>query len=107
MSEVTTGVRAGGTLPANFDYDLEMIKQTGSLGPKSIPAWAGHWNAGYSFLNARSRPRIFVEYNYASGNDNPGCHVWGTHDQSTPRLTTRWNSPISSVGRTLKTYRQP
>jgi hypothetical protein len=81
MSEVTTGIRAAGTLPANFDYDVEMNKQSGSLGPDSIDAWAGHWNLGYTFLNARSRPRIYMEYNYASGNKNPNGNVWGTHDQ--------------------------
>ena len=80
MSEVTTGVRAAGTLPANFDYDVEINKQIGSLGPKSIDAWAGHWNLGYTFLNARTQPRIYMEYNYASGNKNPNGNVWGTHD---------------------------
>jgi hypothetical protein len=80
MSEVTTGVRAAGTLPANFDYDVEMNKQNGSLGPKSIDAWAGHWNLGYTFLEARTRPRIYIEYNYASGNKNPNSNVWGAHD---------------------------
>jgi hypothetical protein len=79
MSEITTGVRAAGTLPANFDYDVEMNKQNGSLGPKSIDAWAGHWNLGYTF-NARSRPRVFADYSYASGNKNPNGNVWGTHD---------------------------
>jgi hypothetical protein len=81
MSEVTTGVRAAGTLPAHFDYDVEINKQTGSLGYKSIDAWAGHWNLGYTFHNTLSQPRIYIEYNYASGNKNPNGNVWGTHDQ--------------------------
>jgi hypothetical protein len=84
LNEVTTGVRAAGTLPANFDYDVEMNKQTGSLGPKAIDAWAGHWNLGYTFSNSRGRPRMFVEYNYASGNRNPNGNVWGTHDEIYP-----------------------
>jgi hypothetical protein len=84
MSEVTTGVRAAGTLPANFDDDLEMNKQSGSLGLKSIDAWAGHWNLGYTFSKLRGRPRMFVEYNYASGNKNPSSNSWGTHDQIYP-----------------------
>jgi Alginate export len=81
MSEVTTGARLAGTLPANFDYDVEMNKQTGSLGPKSIDAWGGHWNLGYTFNNARTQPRLFLEYDYASGNKNPNSNTWGTHDQ--------------------------
>src|SRR3984893_10354486 len=65
LSEVTAGARVAGTLLDNFDYDIEMNKQTGSLGHYSIDAWAGHWNTGYTFVSARMQPRVFVEYNYA------------------------------------------
>jgi hypothetical protein len=86
LNEVTGGARVAGALPDNFDYDVEINKQTGSLGPDTIDAWAGHWNAGYTFKGARihSRlfaPRLFAEYNYASGNKNPNGNTWGTHDQ--------------------------
>jgi hypothetical protein len=84
LSEVTGGVRLAGTLRANFDYDIEMNRQAGSLGHYSIDAWAGHWNVGYTFKNARTKPRPFVEYNYASGNRNPNSNTWGTHDQIYP-----------------------
>jgi hypothetical protein len=84
LSEVTTGIRTAGTLPANFDYDVEVNKQDGSLGPDSIDAWAHHWNVGYTLLNARGQPRVFVEYNYASGNNDPNSSIWGTHDQLYP-----------------------
>jgi Alginate export len=81
LSEVTGGARIAGTLLDNFDYDIEMNEQAGSLGHYSIDAWAGHWNAGYTFKNAHTQPRPFVEYNYASGNRNPNGNTWGTHDQ--------------------------
>jgi Alginate export len=84
LSEVTGGARVAGTLPANFDYDIEMNKQTGSLGHYSIDAWAGHWNLGYTFKDAPTDPRLFAEYNYASGNRNPNSNTWGTHDQIYP-----------------------
>jgi hypothetical protein len=84
LSEVTAGARIAGTLFDNFDYDVELNKQTGSLGHHSIDAWAGHWNAGYTFKNAHTHPRPFVEYNYASGNRNPSSNTWGTHDQIYP-----------------------
>lgn len=84
MSEVTGGARLAGTILQNVDYDIEMNKQTGSLGHDSIDAWAGHWNTGYTFSAARIKPRIFTEYNYASGNGNPSGHTWGTHDQLYP-----------------------
>ena len=66
LDEVTSGARIAGTLFDNFDYDVEMNKQTGSLGPYSIDAWAGHWNVGYTFKNVPLQPRTFIEYNYAS-----------------------------------------
>jgi hypothetical protein len=81
LNEVTGGVRLAGVLPGNFDYDVEMNKQTGSLGPDTIDAWAGHWNAGYTLIDSRAQPRLFAEYNYASGNKNPNGNTWGTHDQ--------------------------
>src|SRR5580698_6116965 len=84
LSEVTAGARIAGTFLGNFDYDVEMNKQTGSLGVYTIDAWAGHWNAGYTFKNTRTQPRIFGEYNYASGNKNPDSKTWGTHDQIYP-----------------------
>jgi hypothetical protein len=84
LSEITWGARLAGTLAPSFDYDIEMNKQTGSLGPKSIDAWAGHWNLGYTFKDALDKPRVFGEYNYASGNKNPNGSTWGTHDQIYP-----------------------
>jgi hypothetical protein len=84
LNEVTGGARVAGTLPRNFDYDVEMNKQTGSLGPDTIDAWAGHWSVGYTLQKARTHPRLFAEYNYASGNKNPNGNTWGTHDQIYP-----------------------
>jgi hypothetical protein len=84
LSEVTGGARVAGTVLDSFDYDIEMNKQTGSLGHYSIDAWGGHWNAGYTFRNPRIQPRLFVEYNYGSGTKNPNSDTWGTHDQIYP-----------------------
>ncbi len=84
LNEITGGARIAGTLPANFDYDVEMNRQGGSLGRYSIDAWAGHWNVGYNFVHARTQPRAFVEYDYASGTKNPDGNTWGTHDQIYP-----------------------
>jgi hypothetical protein len=84
MSEWTGGARVAGTTRGDFDYDIEMNKQAGSLGHYTINAWAGHWNVGRTFMNVRGTPRPFVEYNYASGNRNPSGNTWGTHDQIYP-----------------------
>src|SRR5438309_1987762 len=49
LSEVTAGVRLAGALPRGFDYEIEIDKQTGSLGARSIHAWAGYWSLGKTF----------------------------------------------------------
>jgi hypothetical protein len=87
LSEVTGGARLAGTA-GRLDFDVEMNKQTGSLGPKTIDAWAGHWNAGYVMQRA-AKPRPFLEYNYASGNKNGSGSTWGTHDQIYPSAHDR------------------
>ncbi len=84
LSEVTGGVRIAGTVPVNLDYDAEMNWQTGSLGHYSISAWAGHLNLGYTFKDTPATPRLFSEYNYASGNKDPNSNTWGTHDELYP-----------------------
>lgn len=71
LNFATVGTRWVGKLPHNFDYGLEMDRQDGSLGTDSIGAWAGHWVVGKAFAKRRFKPRIFTEYNYASGDHNP------------------------------------
>jgi hypothetical protein len=84
FNEVTGGARLAGKASNAIDYDIEMNKQTGSLGRDTIDAWAGHWNAGYTFADTAGKPRLFGEYNYATGNKNPNGATWGTHDQLYP-----------------------
>jgi hypothetical protein len=84
LNEVTVGFRWQGRLPAHFDYEIEMDKQVGSLGPDSIHAWAGHWNTGWKFVSGPGTPRVYVEGNYASGTNDPNSRTWGTFDQIYP-----------------------
>jgi hypothetical protein len=77
----TVGVRWVGKLPSNFDYGTEMDKQAGSLGTDTISAWAGHWVVGKTLPSACFKPRVSVEYNYASGDHNPKDGTRGTFDQ--------------------------
>jgi hypothetical protein len=84
LNEVTEGVHVAGTLPAGFDYNIEMDLQTGSLGSKSIRSWAGFWNVGKTFSSMFTTPRIYIESNYASGTKNPNGRDWNTFDQLYP-----------------------
>jgi hypothetical protein len=53
-------------LLANWDYDFEMTAQFGEAGGLNHRAFAGHWGGGYNFKDAW-KPRLGVQYNYASG----------------------------------------
>ena len=84
LNEWTTGFRWVGALPANFDYRTEMAYQAGALSVDRIRAWMGHWVLGHSFVQARFRPRLFVEYDYGSGSPNDKSGVDNTFDPIYP-----------------------
>ncbi len=80
----TAGARAVGKLRRGFDYGLEMAVQTGHSARDNIRAWAGHWVAGYALPLRQRPPRLVFEYNYASGDRDPGDGRRGTFDQLYP-----------------------
>jgi alginate export protein len=84
MNFGTVGLRALGKLPSNFDYDAQMAAQSGKLGDESIRAWAGHWLLGYTVAHVSLTPRLFAEYNQASGDESPADNRKGTFDQLYP-----------------------
>jgi len=79
----TIGTRSAGKLPARFDFGVEMAVQTGSRQGRDVSAWAGHWVLGHT-LNAPWKPRLLSEYNYASGDKDPGDRSFGTFDHLYP-----------------------
>ncbi len=80
----TLGFRWAGKSPWNTDYDVEMARQAGSLGSDTISAWAGHWRVGHTFAGKSLTPRMFAEYNYATGDKKPTDGKRGTFDQLFP-----------------------
>jgi hypothetical protein len=84
LHQATTGVRMAGKLLSAFDYSTEAAVQTGSVGPDTVRAWAGHWLVGKTLTGVAARPRFFGEYNYASGDTNPKSGTRGTFDQLYP-----------------------
>jgi hypothetical protein len=84
MNFGTFGLRTAGKLPSNFDYDTQMAVQSGSLGDEQIRAWAGHWLLGYTLASIGHTPRLFAEYNQASGDKNPTDNKRETFDQLYP-----------------------
>ena len=67
LDEKTIGVRWAGKSSSGLDYSAEIAGQTDSWAGDRIGAWMGHWVAGYTVIEARHKPRIWIEYNRASG----------------------------------------
>jgi hypothetical protein len=85
LDEKTVGVHWAGAA-SGFDYDAEVAGQTGSIGSDRIRAWAWSAISGYTFQSARLRPRVFVKYDFASGDRNPKDGRHGTFDQLYPSI---------------------
>lgn len=54
-----------------FDYETEMALQTGDVNGRDLTAFAGHWGVGYNWLKHSWKPRIGIQYNYATGDQDP------------------------------------
>jgi hypothetical protein len=57
---------------AALDYTAEFILETGTVGAEKIHAGAGQAGAAYQFNDVVAKPRVFAQYDYASGNSDPG-----------------------------------
>jgi hypothetical protein len=53
-----------------FEYEGEFAFQTGQVSDLDLTAFAAHIGAGYNF-KCPWNPRLFFEYNYASGDSDP------------------------------------
>jgi hypothetical protein len=53
-----------------WDYDTEMAVQFGEVRDKDLAAFAGHWGLGYNWLSHPWKPRLGIEYNFATGDSN-------------------------------------
>jgi hypothetical protein len=69
--EKVEGLRIKGQTRTAFNYSGELIVENGTVGPQAIRAWAAQAGVAYQFFNAAAKPRIFSQYDYASGNRNP------------------------------------
>lgn len=90
QDERAYGFRFKGQAAKNLDYSYETIMERGSDGPNAIRAWAQTFGAGYRFDILPFRPRIFAQYDYASGDKNPTDGVHGTFDTMFPTVHDRF-----------------
>ena len=73
-NEKAGGVRFKAQAHTALDYGGELIFEGGTVGPQSIGAWAAQGGAAYQFLDAVAKPRVFTQYDYASGNSDPATN---------------------------------
>lgn len=72
----TIGSRIHGRFgQTGFDYDLEAAYQFGDVGDGDVSAYSVASQLGYRFSDSWSTPRIFVGFDYASGDRSPGGNV--------------------------------
>jgi len=83
---VTLGTRIKGDPKKlrGWEFSGEFAYQAGKVRDLNLSAFAINAGAGYNFLDAAWTPRIFAEYNYASGDDNPASHDLGTFQNLFP-----------------------
>jgi hypothetical protein len=80
----TIGTRlSGGIKP--WDYNNELVLQTGSFGRRDILAWMAASDTGYTFSQAPLTPRFGFKANIASGNRSPNSGTLGTFNGLFPR----------------------
>ncbi len=72
LSEMTYGLRLAGVITRQVDYSAEGAAQWGHLATDSTSGWTTSLVGGYTATSLAWRPRVFVDYLYASGDGQPG-----------------------------------
>ncbi len=84
------GLRFKEKATGSLDYSAEAVVERGSDGPNDIRAWGATAGLAYQTPFARIRPRVFVQYDYASGDNAPSDGVHRTFDTIYPTAHDRF-----------------
>jgi hypothetical protein len=114
--EKAFGVRFKAQAHQAFDYGGEVILETGTVGVQPIRASAVQVGAAYQFLDVAAKPRVFTQYDYATGNSNPAQNKSHTtfdtiyptaHDRLGIADLFGWqNIEAARVGTTIEPHRR-
>jgi hypothetical protein len=83
------GIRWKGQMDPGFEYSLQGVFEDGTQGKEPIRAWATTDGIAYQKETWRGQPRVFAQYDYASGNANPSAGVHHTFDSVYPTTHDR------------------
>jgi hypothetical protein len=78
------GVRVFGTARARFDYIVEVVVQRGTYSTNKVAAMGASLVAGWTISRSPHKPRLSLEYNYASGDRSSKDGTRNTFDQLYP-----------------------
>jgi hypothetical protein len=93
----TLGARTWGKIgQTNLDFEVEGAGQFGSVGNGSVAAGMFTAVLGYT-VPVRWSPRVYLEFDYASGDKSPGGNV-GTFSISSIRMATRTLATSTTSG---------
>ena len=84
QTSVTPGAEVASTLPGGLSFDVLGALQRGSYANDSVSAAAGYAKVGYTAGRLGAKPRLGVEFDYASGNPQGDPGREGTFDQQYP-----------------------
>ncbi len=90
QDEKAYGLRFKGFAITSLDYTAEWIGEYGNAGPNHINAWGTTIGAGYRINPMWWKPRVFWQYDYASGDKNPTDGTHGTFDTMYPTAHDRF-----------------
>jgi hypothetical protein len=90
QDEWAPGLRFKGVALKNLDYEAEWIGERGADGPNHINACGTTDGVGYRFDPAWSKPRVFWQFDYATGDKNPTDGQHGTFDTMYPTAHDRF-----------------
>jgi hypothetical protein len=90
QDEWAYGFRFKGVAAKNLDYSIESILERGNDGPNGISAWAATAGVGYRVVRAGWKPRVFWQFDHASGDKNPTDGEHNTFDTMYPTAHDRF-----------------
>jgi hypothetical protein len=80
----TVAIRFARRAGNRIDYEAHLLRQFGTIGNNSVSAYAMNFELGYTWSKVVLKPRVYVDYAYASGDRNPHDGTINTFDQIYP-----------------------